>query len=348
MDHTPVTYGPGVFYYGGSDMNKKFSTTNSQLRKLRARGMIIRNGSRAKHIIEMENYYNLINGYKSLFLDKSLTTSKEQYLSGTKFEEIHALYLFDRELRNIFIRYILEIENNIKSVLSRDFSEKYGHDNYMKISNFDTSIKKWEKKTTAQKIGEISELISRLQHEISRQLSKNNSMISHYMLEYSYVPLWVLVNTLTLGTISTFYSYLSQKDQNDIGKYFSLKPNEMNSFLQVLTIYRNACAHDERLFNLKALRRNMQPNNIPTMPIHQKMNIPINAGNNPICGKNDLFAIVIIFKIILSKKSFKTFFSALKKQIQILDKALNTISIDSVLSQMGFPSNWQDIKSISK
>ena len=62
-------------------------------------------------------------------------------------------------------------------------------------------------------------------------------MISHYMLEYGYVPLWVLVNALTLGSINKFYSYLSQKDQNDIGRHFKLKPDEMNSFLQVLTIF---------------------------------------------------------------------------------------------------------------
>lgn len=346
VDHTPVSHGPGVFLYRGNLMDKVFSTTNTQLKKLRARGLIISNGSRAKRILEMENYYNLINGYKSLFLNQSYSGTDEKYIPGTKFEEVHALYLFDRELRNLFIRYILELENNIKSILAHDFSGKYGHDNYMKVSNFDTSVKKWEKKTTAQKIGEIADLISRLQHEISRQLSKNNSMISHYMLEYGYVPLWVLVNTLTLGTISTFYSYLTQKDQNDIGRHFMLKPEEMNSFLQVLTIYRNACAHDERLYNLKALRRSMKPNSISTLPIHKRMNIPFNSSNNPIYGKNDLFAIIIIFKTMLPKSSFNKFFSSLKKLIKSLAKNIHTIPIEIILYKMGFPSNWEDIHSI--
>lgn len=327
-------------------MDKIFCTVDSQLHKLKSRGMIISDSRRAKRIIEMENYYNLINGYKALFLDKTCSDSDERYLTGTTFEEVHALYLFDRELRNIFMRYILEIENNVKSVLAHDFSGKYGHDNYLKISHFDTSVKKWERKTAAQKIGEISELIARLQHEISRQLSKNNAMISHYMLKYGYIPLWVLINTLTLGTISLFYSHLSQKDQNDIGRYFQLKPTEMTSFLQVLTIFRNACAHNERLFNLKSFRYNLKPNSIPTMPLHKMMNIPINAGNNPVCGKNDLFAIVIIFRIILSKSSFNKFFPALQEQIQILSHNLSTISVDMVLSQMGFPLNWQEIQSL--
>ncbi|MPW26113.1 hypothetical protein GC105_09945 [Alkalibaculum sp. M08DMB] len=163
-------------------MDKIFCTTNSQMRKLRSRGMKIY-GSRPKQIIEMENYYNLINGYKDLFIDQNYSGPDEKYKSNTNFYEIYALYLFDRELRNIFIRYILEIENNIKSVLSHIFSDKYGHDNYLKISNFETSLKPYEKnKTQAQKVGEVSSLIANLQNEISRQLSKNNSMISHHML----------------------------------------------------------------------------------------------------------------------------------------------------------------------
>lgn len=327
-------------------MDKVYSSTYDQIRILRSRGMIITDVDSAMRIINLENYYNLINGYKQPFIDTTYLGSDERYLPGTKFEEIYSLYLFDRELRNLFIRYILELENNVKSVLAHDFSGKYGHENYLKILNFDTSVKKWEKMTTAQKIGAVSSLISSLQHEIARQLSKNNPMISHYMLEYGYVPLWVLVNTLSLGTISIFYSYLNQKDQNDIGRHFLLKPEEMHSFLQVLTIYRNACAHDERLYSLKALRNNMQPNRIRTLPLHGKLGIPVDSGNNPLYGKNDLFAIVIIFKIMLCQKAFDSFFVSLKKLMEELDSNLCTISLQAIKREMGFPPNWMDIKTI--
>lgn len=72
-------------------MGKVFTTTNAQLKKLRAKGMAISNGSRAKKIIELENYYNLINGYKPLFLKQSGTD--ETYKEGTRFEEVYALYI---------------------------------------------------------------------------------------------------------------------------------------------------------------------------------------------------------------------------------------------------------------
>lgn len=345
-DHTPVSYGPGVFLLE-EYMDKKFSTTNTQLRKLRSRGLIIPNGSRAKHILEMENYYNIINGYKELFIDSSYQGEDEQYKAGSNFNEIYALYTFDRELRNLFIRYILEIENNIKSVIAHDFSKKYGHDNYLKLANFDTTVQTYEKKKTiAQKNGEIVDLIAGLQREISNQLRKNSPMISHHVLTYGYIPLWVLINTLSLGTVSKFYSYLKQKDQNDIGRKFNLKPEELSKFLFILALYRNACAHDERLFNLKSRKADTKPNSIKDNSLHTQLGIPKNSSNTYINGKNDLFAIVIIFKLMLSKKAFNKFAFAMKELFDKLSKEIATISLADVEQEMGFPSNWWDIKNL--
>ncbi|MGF7185317.1 abortive infection bacteriophage resistance protein [Desulfitispora alkaliphila] len=329
----------------GDNMDKLFSTIEDQIKKLDSRGLNVSDPG-VKGVLEKENYYNVINGYKELFIDKTYTGPDEKYKDGADFNELYSLYLFDRELKNIFIKYILEIENNVKAVLSHDFSKKYGHDNYLKISNFDISVKPWEKKTAAQKIGEVASLIANMQRDISRQLSKNNPMISHNMLTYGYVPLWVLVNSLTLGTISVFYSYLKQKDQNDVGRKFNLRPDEMTKILFVLTIYRNACAHDERFYNLKALKNDTKPNMIKTNDIHYKLNIPKDKSNNPIYGKNDLFSIMIISKLILHEDTFGKFAELVKSEIANLSGRLKTISIKDVLEEMGFPLNWYDIKDI--
>ena len=324
-------------------MAKTFSTIEDQIKLLELRGLTVER-KRVKDILVMENYYNVINGYKDLFIDKTYIGTNEKYKAGADFDELYSLYLFDRELRNIFIKYILIIENNIKTVLAHDFSSKYGHDNYLKISNFETGTKKWERRTAAQKVGAVSELIANIQREISRQLSKNNPMISHNMLHYGYIPLWVLVNSLTLGTISAFYSYLKEKDQNDIGRRFNLRPDEMTKILFILAIYRNACAHDERFYNLKAFKADMKPNMIKTHALHLRLKIPKDANNNPIFGKNDLFAIAIICKIMLNKECFNEFADRIRWELDNLTGKLHTISITDVLIKMGFPSNWYDIK----
>ena len=326
-------------------MERPFTTIEDQIKKLDARGLDV-SDPQTKDILAMENYYNVVNGYKKLLIDDTYTGAGERYKGGANFNELYNLFLFDRGLKNVFIKYILEIESNVKAIISHDFSKKYGHDNYLKVSNFDISVKPWERMTAAQKIGNVSKLIANIQQDISRQLSKNNPMISHYMLTYGYVPFWVLVNSLSLGTISYFYSYLTQKDLNDIGRKFQLRPEEMTKILSILTIYRNACAHDERFYNLKALRNNTRPNMIKTNALHDKIGIPRDAHNNPVCGKNDLFAIVIICKLILRDDSFAMFIDSVKLEIDKLSTKLSTIGIEDVLKEMGFAANWYDIRTL--
>ena len=98
-------------------------------------------------ILESENYYNVINGYKDFFLaSKSTSTTVETYIAGTTFDEIYALYCFDRNVRNIYLRFLLKAENKFKTVVSHEFSRLYGHNNYLKLEIFSIAtmlIKDW-------------------------------------------------------------------------------------------------------------------------------------------------------------------------------------------------------------
>lgn len=93
-------------------------------------------------------------------------------------------------------------------------------------------------------------------------------MISHYMLNYGYIPLWVLINSVTLGLISKFYSNMKDNDKNNVARKFGLSSNALVVFLKVLTIFRNACAHDERFYNLKAMNVAGKKNRIKSTVYH--------------------------------------------------------------------------------
>jgi abortive infection bacteriophage resistance protein len=134
-------------------VERPFTTIEDQIKKLDARGLDV-SDPQTKDILAMENYYNVVNGYKKLLIDDTYTGAGERYKGGANFNELYNLFLFDRGLKNVFIKYILEIESNVKAIISHDFSKKYGHDNYLKVSNFDISVKPWERMTAAQKIGE--------------------------------------------------------------------------------------------------------------------------------------------------------------------------------------------------
>lgn len=88
-------------------MSKPFKTYRQQLNILRSRNLIIDNGSKAIDILKKEGYYNIINGYKEIFLDEPLSKQMgmDYYKNGTTFNHIYALYDFDREIRAIILKY---------------------------------------------------------------------------------------------------------------------------------------------------------------------------------------------------------------------------------------------------
>ena len=129
-------------------------------------------------------------------------------LNFTSAIEIYALYKFDRNIRYIFLKRVLEIENNIKSSIADVLSKEYGYDNYLKISNFELKQN--------HNLRNISKLIAHIQNDIARQINKSSS-ITHYMENYGYVPMWVLANILTLGTISRFFNLMKLKERQNVG-----------------------------------------------------------------------------------------------------------------------------------
>lgn len=83
--------------------DKEFKTYRQLLTILRGRGMTIgkgSQGSRVMRILEKENYYNVINGYKDLFLDPASTPTAELYKAGTTFDEVYALWCLAGQSRS--------------------------------------------------------------------------------------------------------------------------------------------------------------------------------------------------------------------------------------------------------
>ena len=65
-------------------------------------------------------------------------------------------------------------------------------------------------------------------------------------------------------------------------------------------------------------------------------------------GKNDLFALFIILRQMLSTEDMKNLISEMDSLLENLEFNLNSITIDKVLDRMGFPYNWKEIANIEK
>ncbi len=305
-------------------MEKEFKTINEQIEILKSRNIIVKDYNKTYKILEKNNYYYLINGYKDLFLNEK---HKDKYISNTKIEEVYAIYQFDKNMKMIFLKYILLIENEINTYIAYEFSKIYGHKDYLILKNFNNSN---------SKIPLIEKFINDINLEIEYQYKNSNKMIVHYLSEYNYVPLWVLVRILSFGKISKFYTFMKPKEQNAISKKYNLRINEFRVILHNLTLIRNICAHDEKLYDVKLQSR------ISSTKYHKMLNIENKKGNYKLATR-DLFSIAIILKLLLEKEDFNNFYTKIIKNIDILEKEITTISINKVLYRMGFPNNYKDL-----
>lgn len=310
---------------------KVFKTLDELVDILKQRGVDIPDSSArdyAKRVLEKNGYYNLINGYNKLFLDPESEIVK--YRSGTTMKEINDLYQFDRVLRHIFFRYILEAETQIKSLISYYFSEAHGHKNYLIYTNFNTSLRDSESKITS--------LIA----EIQKQLASRSSdpSIEHYLKVHGYVPLWVLNNILTLGTISKFYSLMLPQERQNVSRCFNIMDKELENALAYISTVRNFCAHGNRLYFF----RTKKP--LSTTPYHEQLEIKQNPNGEYLKGKRDLFACLIALKRLLSNNDFKRMSKELYRAIGTLDKKLCLLSRDQILNEMGFPDNWRNLNNL--
>lgn len=320
---------------------KECKSYRQQLNLLRSRGMSIgkgTQGSRVIRILERENYYNIINGYKDLFLAVHGTaTVQEMYKPGTTFDEVYALYNFDRNIRVIYLRYLLKVEHSFKTVISHEFSSKYGHKNYLRTENFDNS--------TETNIRAAIKLIGDIQQEIARQMKNGHHVVIHYMTDHGYIPLWVLVNVLTFGKIEYFYNALKPVDKQQISRQFGLTPEVLYTFLDNLDIARNKCAHDERFFDIK-FKKAIHTRSIKRFSSLQLTRQP---DGSYLHGINDAYSIAIMLSLLLSKTDVKEFVSAMKNEFSKLAKQLNTITVNDVMEIMGFDStHWMSLTTLER
>ncbi len=306
-------------------MEKVFKTVHEQIKLLKSRQLKIENINSALKILENNNYYYLINGYKNLFIDFSSNT--EKYIDGTTIEEIYDLYEFDRKIRIIFLEYILLIERKIDTYIAYEFSKEHGYKDYLLPDNFDYNKKN-------KKI--VDKLLKDINLEISHQYKNSNKMIKHYIDTYNYIPLWVLIRILSFGKVSKFYSIMKQKEKNKISKKFNIKSEILKIYLTNLGEIRNICAHDEKLYDV-SLRFKISSNNY-----HSILKIEKLKGNYK-NSVQDLFSIVLILKIMLEKEQFNQFYKSIIKNIQELKKKINNIEFMKILDKMGFPKNYKEL-----
>ena len=310
-------------------IEKQFKNLDEQIEIFKHKGLIITDEKYTKNVLLRENYF-FLNGYRHLFF-KSATD--KTFIKGTRFEELYSVFLFDRSIRNVFFKYLLVIENNLKSITSYQLSKKYGYRerDYLRAKNFTSAPEKQK---------QVNDLLKKMKRQIRVNGSQHSATL-HYVSNYGYIPLWILVKVLSFGIVSEMFSILKPEDQKEISKVYHIEPETFMVYLPILANYRNLCAHEDILYENKTQKE------IDNTIYHQLLDIPKENGEY-IYGKNDLFALLIIMKQMLQAEEYKNMTMELDNIIQTLNYNLTTIKIGKVLKKMGFPMNWKDLTKIER
>ncbi|MBG1278192.1 Abi family protein [Lactococcus lactis] len=307
-------------------MPLEFKNLDEQVALLQSRGLNIKDLSIAKKLLLRSNYYDIVNGHASF-----LQSNTNKYIENSTFDELYAIYMFDKNIKVTFFGYIEKSESLIRTAIAYYFSKNHTESwSYLHTNNFQDKPLK------------VIKLFSSLEKTIDFYNKKYlTNSITHYMEKEKEVPLWVLINFLEFGKLRNFYKLMLERDKIEIANYLSrtfsneynreinLLPGQIDSYLENLNDIRNIVAHDNRLLKFKLKKRS-------------KYNSSVSQNMEP-QHLNSVFHVYLSMQLFLSKEQFLLFSRSLHKREKDLKKHLSTCESITILGSIGFPENWFEL-----
>jgi abortive infection bacteriophage resistance protein len=218
-------------------MFKKNATSISQqIEILKNRGLVINDDSFAEHMLANISYYRLGEYWYVMQDDKENHTFKP----NSVFEDVIALYNFDRELRFLLFDVIERIEISLRTKMIYHLSHEVSPWWFQNFDLFDDSKA-------------LVKTLSGLEQELER--TKEPTITKHkkkHKDDKRFPPAWKSLEQTSFGTLSKLYGNLKNtvKSKDIIAKEFgAVNHTYLPSWLQSITQIRNFCAHHSRLWN---------------------------------------------------------------------------------------------------
>lgn len=274
------------------------------------RGLIIGDKDRAIKYLKTVGYFRL-TGYMFHLQSKD---GKHTFQEGTKFEDVIALYQFDKKLRSIISEYIERIEICLRAKLTDKYSIPNGFFWYSDFKHF-----------------EDREIFDTINREIRDTFDDpKEQFLKKFKFKYTsetIPPSNMALEILSLGKLARLYKALKNQDgKSEIAEEFNLPTNAITTWFIYLANVRNICAHHSRLWNKKVTVDR------PIFPSREKYKF---KGKNFDDSNTTLYGIIsIIDRLLLS-------FNPQNDFTKRIEQLIAEYSIDCSL--MGFPEKWEEI-----
>ncbi len=215
-----------------NDLKKRPATPEEQLAKLKERGCTVEDEAFAIKTLTDINYFRLAH-YFSLFLEGS-----GKYREGTSFNRVLKVYDFDRQLRNLLLEILEELEISMRAHCSNFHALKYGALGYLNENTF-------------CKVHRHQQFVGRVERTI--ETNEDSEMVKHYQNKHGgKFPLWVVMELFSFGSLIMFYRDMKPQDKTEIAKeYYNMTSGALENRMDRLLDLRNHCAHYHRLYDTR-------------------------------------------------------------------------------------------------
>jgi len=280
-----------------------------QIALLRRRGMVVEDDATARHYLGHISYYRL----RAYWLPFEIPAGDGDHAlrPGTRFEDVLALYVFDRQLRLMVMDAVERVEVAIRAHWAHHMAMTHGAHGYLDQPHYAL-------------VERHAKAVADLTKEFTRS---RDTFAEHYRDKYTapaLPPVWMAAELMSFGLLSKFLSDLKlRSDRQAIAKPFGLDEKVLTSFAHHMSHVRNICAHHGRLWNRRFTIKMTVPTSPATLPIAMR-------GADDRCLHNTLVMLDHLLNVVAPGSGWRGRLVA----------HLETCPLP-VVEAMGFPGDWQ-------
>ena len=285
------------------------------MRKLRNDKHINCSGSRDKQILIRMGYFNIVNGYKSPFTCGTDITGAHVYLPDTSLEQLYKLKKFDDELRLFLLKYITQIEEEVRTLTGYKFDQ----------CNNDGKIP-WYDANAYSPNSRLQNRMSTISSAYSELSSSQLDYIKFYMDNHTSIPTWIMIKMVNFSTFINILKNSKTSVTHSICRLYDMydtngKPNIklLIGSLHWMRKIRNSCAHNERIFCMHQSQNSLQRN---SGRIIEKYIMALRPSYSKNSDKR-IFDLLIYFKYYLPDKEFQNMIEEFQKMLTNLQNSIS-------------------------
>ncbi|MCY1400270.1 Abi-like protein [compost metagenome] len=207
-------------------------TLNALLRHLRAKGLSTRGQTAKAHqALSFIGYHRLL-----IYMRPLQDVATKRFHPNVTFDDILALYDFDRKLRLLCLDAIERIEVAFRAAISNTLANDKNCGPHFYLESIHFEEMKTQRDFLKNVIG----------------LRESDLAVKHYYQSYntpSLPPIWVILEQLSIGQLSRLLAGLHEDHRKSIAACFGYDETVITSWLKSITLLRNLCAHHSRVWN---------------------------------------------------------------------------------------------------